>query len=147
MDILSNFVDNLKDLMLDYDLTLKDFCKTIDIDLSQCYRYLRKESAPYLETLTKIADYFCCSVDYLLGLAPYLSEDKLNYTPPFNLAFAKILKDFQVSRYKINKHTGISNSMLDNWYHGKQTPTLNNVIKLAQYFDCTIDRLLGREYR
>ena len=147
MDILSNFVENLKDLMLDTNLTVKDLCKNVDIGLSDCYRCLRKENLPALGTIIKISDYFCCSIDYILGIAPYLSEDKLNYTPPFEVAFAQILKEYKISRYQLNKHTKISNSRIDDWYNGKHLPNLDNVIKLAQYFDCTIDRLLGREYR
>ena len=103
MDILSNFVDNLTELMFDNKMNVKNFCEKLDIGLSECYRCLRKENLPTFATVIKIADYFCCSIDYLLGLAPYLSEDKLNYTPPFNIAFAKILKEYKVTRYQLNK--------------------------------------------
>ena len=102
---------------------------------------------PYTTTIVKIADYFCCSIDYLLGLAPHLIDDKLNYTPPFSTAFAQILKEYNVTRYQVNKHTKIANSKLDYWYHGTQNPSLNNGLKRAKYFDCTIDKLLGREFR
>lgn len=147
MDILSNFVENLKELMFDKQMTAKSLCEKLDINLSQFYRYLRKESIPYTTTIVKIADYFCCSIDYLLGLAPHLIDDKLNYTPPFSIAFAQILKEYDITRYQVNKHTKIANSKLDYWYHGAQNPSLNSVLKLAKYFDCTIDKLLGREYR
>lgn len=147
MDILSNFVDNLTELMFDNKMNVKNFCEKLDIGLSECYRCLRKENLPTFATVIKIADYFCCSIDYLLGLAPYLSEDKLNYTPPFNIAFAKILKEYKVTRYQLNKHTKIANSRIDDWYNGKHSPNLDNILKLTKYFDCTIDKLLGREYR
>ena len=87
------------------------------------------------------------AIDYLLGLAPYLVDDKLNYTPPFKIAFAQILKERGLTIYQLNKHTKIANARIDDWYHGKRVPTLESVIKLAKYFDCTIDKLLCREYR
>ena len=147
MDIMSNFVENLNELLFDKQIQLKNFCADIDISLSQCYSYLKKESQPYLTTIVKIADYFCCSIDYLLGLAPYLVDDKLNYTPPFNVAFAQILKEYNISRYQLNKETKIASSALDYWYKGIRVPTLDSIIRLAKYFDCTIDKLLCREYR
>ena len=147
MNILESFVDNLKELMFDNNMSVKDFCEKLDINLSHFYSYLKKETIPCFSTIVKIADYFCCSIDYLLGLAPYLVDDKLNYTPPFNVAFAQILKEQNKSRYQVNKETKIANSALDYWYHGKRVPTLDSVIGLAKYFDCTIDKLLCREYR
>lgn len=147
MDFLSDFVENLNELMFDKQMSINTLCQELNLDLSQYYRYMRKESKPYLTTVIKIADYFCCSIDYLLGLAPYLSDDKLNYTPPFNVAFAQILNEYGVSRYQLNKHTKIANSALDNWYNGSKMPSLKSVRRLAKYFNCTIDKLLCREYR
>ncbi|MDE6604583.1 MAG: helix-turn-helix domain-containing protein [Clostridia bacterium] len=147
MNISSNFVDNLNELMFDHQMTIKSFCEKLDIGKSEAYRFLRKDNLPTFSTIIKIADYFCCSMDYLLGLSPFLSEDKLNYTPPFNIAFKQILEEYNVTRYQINKHTKIANSRLDDWYYGKHSPNLDNVLKLAKYFDCTIDKLLGREFR
>ncbi|MDE5653979.1 MAG: helix-turn-helix domain-containing protein [Clostridia bacterium] len=147
MEKSSNFVENLNELMFDKQIKIKILCEELDISLSQCYSYLKNESMPYLTTIIKIADYFTCSIDYLLGLAPYLIDDKLNFTPPFHIAFAKILKENNISRYQLNKETQIAKSALDYWYHGKRVPTLDSVIKLAKHFDCTIDKLLCREYR
>ena len=144
---LSNFVENLNELMFDKQIKIKNLCEELDINLSQYYSYLNNESMPYLTTVIKIADYFACSIDYLLGLAPYLIDDKLNYTPPFHIAFAQVLKENGKSRYQLNKETKIAKSALDYWYHGKRVPTLDSVIRLTKYFDCTIDKLLCREYR
>ncbi len=147
MNLQEHFVENLKELMIDNDLSVKTFCEKLDIGKSELYRCLRKENLLTLSSIIKIADYFCCSIDFLLGLAPYLSDDKLNYTPPFNIAFRQILSEYGITRYQLNKHTKISNSRIDDWYHGKRVPTLDSVIRLTKYFDCSIDKLLCREYR
>ena len=147
MKLLGSFVENLNELIFDNQMTKKSLCEKLDISLSQFYSYLNKESLPCLTTIIKIADYFNCSIDYLLGFAQHLIDDKLNYTPPFNIAFAQLLKERGLTRYQLNKHTKIANARIDDWYHGKRVPTLDNVIKLAKYFDCTIDKLLCREFR
>ena len=147
MNVLESFVENLNELLFDKQMTIKDLCEELDITLSQVYSYLKKESVPYITTIVKIADYFSCSIDYFLGLAPYLVDDKLNYTPPFSVAFAQTLEERNISRYQLNKETKIANSAIDYWYHGKRVPTLDSVLKLTKYFNCTIDKLLRREYR
>lgn len=147
MNIINPFIENLNELMFDNNISIRSLCEKLNLNLSQLYRYLRKESIPYTTTIVKIADYFCCSIDYLLGLAPHLIDDKLNYTPPFSVAFAQIIKEHQTTRYQINKQLKIANSELDYWYHGARIPSIESVIKLAKYFDCTIDKLLGREFR
>ena len=147
MNMLDCFVENLKDLMLDNQMTNKNFYEKLNIGSSEFYRFLRKENLPTFSTIIKIADYFSCSIDYLLGLAPHLIDDKLNYTPPFDIAFKQMLSERNTTRYQINKHIKISESRLDDWYKGVHSPNLDNVMRLAKYFDCTIDKLLAREYR
>ena len=147
MNILDCFVENLKDLMFDNQMSTKDLSNNLNLTLSQCQRYLRKANLPTFSTIVKIADYFNCSIDYMLGLAPYLIDDKLNYTPPFNETFTQILTNRGITRYQIHKALHISTYALSNWYHGERTPTIDSVMRLAEYFDCTIDTLLGRDYR
>ena len=57
--------------------------------MSECYKYLKKEYLPCLANIIKIADYFECSIDYLLGLeeSNYL---KFSQTPPFDRTLACI---------------------------------------------------------
>ena len=68
MDILSNFAENLNDLLIENSLNIKTFSIKLNLNLSECYKYLRKEYLPRLANIIKIADYFECSIDYLLGL-------------------------------------------------------------------------------
>lgn len=59
-----------------------------------------------------------------------------------------ILNIFQekgLSAYKVSKETGISESLFSKW---KNNPTSEisskNLVKLADYLDCSVDYLLGR---
>ncbi len=143
MGIVVNFAENLNDLMLDNNLSVKTFSEKLGLNMSECYKYLRNEYLPCLANIIKIADYFECSIDYLLGLeeSNYL---KFSHTPPFDRTFAKLLEDKNLTRYQLNKHTKISNSRIDDWYHGRRLPSIDNLIVLAKYFDCSIDTLLAR---
>ena len=49
-----------------------------------------------------------------------------------------------ISAYKISKDTGISDRLIGYWKSGERSPTKDNLIKLADYFDVSVDYLLGR---
>ena len=145
MDILSDFGDNIKELIDDKKITVEDFAKSVDIAFSEVYRYLRKIYLPKLSNLIKIADCYNYSIDFLLGFIPFPEETVFNKTPPFDKRFKQILSDNKLTRYKISKETGISLNRLDDWYNGKFTPSLDKAIILSKYLKMTIDELLGRE--
>ena len=149
MDILSNFSENLFDLISDNKLTPIKFSLNVKIDLSLIYKYLRKELLPSLKNLVVIADYFECSVDYLLGLSPVNSKPVASVTD-FATRFRYILNEKGLTRYKFYKDTKAKNfcfarQSIDDWFNGKRVPTVDNAINLVAYFGCTVDYLLGRE--
>ena len=145
MDIMSKFGENVCELLNEQKITIEEFAKTIGITLSEAYRYKRKEYLPHLTTIIKIADCYNYSVDYLLGFIPFPENANFKKTPPFSQTFATLLKNNNLTRYRLNKDTGISLNRLDDWYHGKSLPSIDNAIKLKKYFKCSLDFLLGRE--
>lgn len=142
---LSNFSENLSELIEDNRLTVEAFAESVDIAFSEIYRYLRKEYMPKLSNLIKIADAYGYSLDFLIGLIPFPENAKFKTASPFGEQLKKLLKEKGVSRYRMSKETGISLNRIDSWYHGEFTPSLEKAIKLKKYFDCTLDYLLGRE--
>lgn len=145
MDILSNFAENFSELIFESKITIDDFSQKLNINLSEIYRYKRKEYLPSTSNILKIADFFHCSIDELLGFTA-LSQN-LNYrvTQPFKDTFKQILEQRGFTRYKFCKESNIAPSSVDDWYHGKRLPSVDNLIKLRKFFDCTIDYLFGRE--
>ncbi len=145
MSYLSNFSENLSELIDDNHLTVEEFAESVDIAFSEVYRYLRKEYMPKLSNLIKIADTYHYSLDYLIGLIPFPENAKFKTTPPFCEQFKKHLEKKGVSRYRMSKETEISINRIDSWYHGEFTPSLEKAIILKEYFKCTLDYLFGRE--
>lgn len=62
----------------------------------------------------------------------------------FNGVFVQYLQDKGITAYKVAKETGISQGLMNEYKNGKRTPTTDNLIKIADYLDCSIDFLLGR---
>lgn len=58
----------------------------------------------------------------------------------------KFLTEKNLSQKQLSEHTGIPASSIASWF-GKQSssPSIEAVVKIADYFGCTIDYLVGRE--
>lgn len=49
-----------------------------------------------------------------------------------------------VSDYRLSADTGISTSTLTSWKNGAYTPKTDKLIIIANYFDVSLDYLVGR---
>jgi len=58
--------------------------------------------------------------------------------------FEECLQKKNITAYRVAKETEISQGLMASYHRGNKTPTANNLIKIADYFDCSIDYLLGR---
>ena len=74
-------------------------------------------------------------------MAPELTDTKK--------AFIAAVEDYKIA-LKLNNHaicidTGITEASMTHYMHGDRLPNAESLIKLADYFGCTVDYLLGRE--
>ena len=51
----------------------------------------------------------------------------------------------KLSQSELARKIGISQSAICNWLNGKKEPSIESLWKLADYFDVTVDYLIGRE--
>ncbi len=142
---MSEFSERLSGLMFENNLNRKQFAQQSDINATCITHYLQGKHSPTLENLVKIADFFHRSTDFLLGREEENNALTFKPCPPFPEQL-KFLKDyFQCSSYQIYHNTNIPKSCYYDWKYGNRQPTLENVIKLAEHFDCRIDFIIGRE--
>ncbi len=62
----------------------------------------------------------------------------------FTEIFIQILQEKNISAYKVAKATSISQGLMNEYKNGIKLPTLQNITKIADYLDCSVDYLLGR---
>ena len=62
----------------------------------------------------------------------------------FTEQFVKILQKNNITAYRIAKETGISQGLMGEYKKGLKLPTIQNLVKIADYFNCSVDYLLGR---
>ena len=63
----------------------------------------------------------------------------------FTEVFVEILQKRNITAYQIAKETGISQGLMGEYKKGLKIPTTQNLIKIADYLNVSIDLLLGRE--
>lgn len=62
----------------------------------------------------------------------------------FTAEFVNLIQLKGLTPYRIAKETGISQGLMNEYKSGKKLPTLQNITKIADYLDCSVDYLLGR---
>lgn len=143
MIVKTDFSNRLKELMFDNNLNTVQLAKATGISNSRICDWLNYNIFPYISSLVKLSDYFSCSIDFLAGR----TEDPVIILSNKNLTFAERLKELtlknKLSYYKVSKDLDFQRNLISKWLTGGGT-VLYNLIKLADYFDCTIDYLLGR---
>ncbi len=144
MDNLSKFAETLDSLMFEQKITATQLAAAIDLDLATISRALRAQFTPSVNTLLKLADYFNCTTDYLLGREPENYVTIFQPCPPFSEQLIRLKKRFDCPWCHFYKIAHISASRFYEWKSGSREPTLNGIIALADGFDVTVDYILGR---
>ena len=136
--------ENLEELMSNHNLTLTKLSVELGIAYKTISNYINGKYLPGLNTAIKIANYFHCSINYLVGLSD--CEEYGNYTDMDNLflsRYEELLKINKVTHYKVTKNLGLNINISRKWRAGT-TPSLAVLTKLANYFGASIDYLIGR---
>lgn len=58
--------------------------------------------------------------------------------------FVEFLHLHNISAYQVAKGTSISQGTMNEYKNGKKLPTIQNLVKISNYLDCSTDYLLGR---
>lgn len=145
MDLTAAFRERFSEKFYESDLPVEEFARQIGLTPTSVYRYLEGRHAPALAEIVKIADCFRCSADYLFGLADEYAEIDSARRRPFREQIYFLIGYFKKSEYAIHKETKISRSLIHSWKTGVTEPSAANLIKLAGFFKCSLDFVIGRE--
>lgn len=141
---LSLFAERLSELMLEENLTQNALAEKVNIDRSAISRYLSGRKLPTYSILIKLADYFHCTTDFLLALENENTCSEFKECPPFKEQLHFLLEKYKKTKYQIKKEQHIAESAIYNWQNGVFNPSVYDLVKLAEFFDCSVDYILGR---
>lgn len=97
----------IKELRKDKGITQEELGKIIGVTTSMVGMYETNARKPSYEVLSKIAEYFNVSTDYLLGKTPFKNEEEAHYS--INIAVVKYLQNNKEEiPYYFDIYSGIS---------------------------------------
>jgi len=144
MEKLSDFADSITELMQEKELNTITLGIAIGTPNSVIHRWKTGKYGLCLSSALKLADYFDCSLEFLMGR----TEIRLSYTPqkcpPFYERLLTVMKIHGKSQYRLIKDTSFSGGYLARWKKGAD-PLVETLINLSTYFECTLDYLVGRD--
>ena len=145
MDILTKIVENLNYLISEREITGKQLARELGMTEATVSRYKKGVNTPSVSNLIKFADYFNCSVDFLLGNEEENTKLTFKVSPPISERMAQLPKVFNMSAYTFCREVKISETAFYDWKNASKEPNIYSIIKIAKHFDRRVDFILGRE--
>ena len=144
MDTSSNFSERLKELLFDNKITNEEFASKMGVSLPTVYRWLNESMQIKRVNLIAVADFFECSIDFLVGRAHDTEKVIPKPCPPFGERIRFVMKERGFTTYSLRKVSRFESIYFQKWDAGDE-PALPLLIELATLFDCSIDYLVGRD--
>ena len=139
-----NFGEILTGLMFDKNISSQQLATDLLVSARTVNRWRANESGITLSLLIKLCEYFNCSLDYLVGKTERDIRPNKFEVGNFGAQVRKVMKSKGISSYVLRKDTQFSSSRFNDWDKGAD-PKLNTLLELANYFNCSLDELVGLE--
>ncbi len=142
--IVNRFKTVFGELIEQSGLGIVGVAREMKVSRYMLYKWLHVAKDMRLPSLVKIADYFDCSLEYLCGKADVRLEYVPQPLPEFSSRLREVLREKNMSAYRMFRETNIVSTQLHQWTHGI-TPALNTLEKIAVCLSVTLDYLVGRD--
>lgn len=133
--------ERINDLMIENNLTGEKLAKAVGVSFAAVSQWKTETNEISIDNILSLAKLFNCSIDYLTGR----SETDLSFREietTFILRLQGLLTKNSTSLYALNKNGVMPKSSYYTWLKGA-APRLSNIIPIANYFDCSLDFLIG----
>jgi len=130
--------------MFENDLNAVKLAAALGVSDVSIGRWKKGASNILLKNALGIADYFECSLQYLIGKTDKKLDFTLQSYPPFYERLRQIMAEHNITWYRIVKDDILSDNNISSWKNGAD-PYLETIIKIANYFKLTLDQFVGRE--
>lgn len=138
---MTSIHERIKDLMADKGLNGQQVATAIGVSFPAVSQWKNEYSNISIENIFRLAKLFDCSIDYLVGR----TENESSFcecTSDFLYRLQELISKNNISLYRLNNNGILPKSTYYTWVRGA-APRLANLIPIADYFDCTLDYLLG----
>ncbi|MBS6583281.1 MAG: helix-turn-helix domain-containing protein [Subdoligranulum sp.] len=149
MEITKAFSLRINELIDETGLSLENLSRAAGVSVFTLF-HLKGQSNPKLpstKVLLKLADYFKCSLSFMLGQEECNSlPSPKTELPAFSDRLRELIEAKEL-KFFLMKKSGLKKDFpsMYNWLSGKYIPNVYNLVRLAKLLDCSVDYLLGRE--
>lgn len=128
------------------ETSLFELSKRIGVDDSAIHQWQVAKFMPSTDNLIKIADFFNVPIDYMLGLND--SAVLVRFEPPksFIEQLTSLMQEKHITGYRLSKECGVGRAAVSKWLTGQRVPYFESIIKLALFFGCSTDFIIGRAH-
>lgn len=140
---IDNFLKNFRECLAERAITVSAFGRAVGINVRTIYRWYT-DCTPKVLSVIKTADFFGCSVDYLMGKnALEFDFQPDRYTIGFWERFKELKQAAEMTDYQVAKACKVGTGTVSKWTHGR-LPDLEMLARLCEVFDTSFEYLLGR---
>ena len=134
----------LSELLNERYMSAAALAKIVGLSGPAVRNWRRNCSAVKLEHLLRVAEYFDCSLDFLCGRTEYEKPFNKAASPIFAEKLKELITNSKTPIDHISKATQLDRRNFYDWMNGA-LPVSSSLIRLADYFGCTVDYLVGLE--
>ena len=144
MAISVEFQESLKELVDKKTCSKTEMAKAMKVDYRSFSNALNYGILPKPMVLVKMANYFDVSLPYLLGSIEEDSFVKSSDPSNFHSRLEDLCTEKELSYYRVAKDCHFDKSFISKWRIKKHIPSLETLELLADYFEVSLDYLMGR---
>ena len=150
---MEKFHEKLKMLRKKQGLTQKEVADLVHVERVRYTNWEIGKRKPNFDNLSMLACIFDVSIDFLLSDYIEISKDKYLKMQESDLIISNVfpqrLKEVRIKRgltqTELGEKVGVKQNTFTNWEKGKREPSFENLIKLADLLEVSLDWLFGRE--
>lgn len=146
MSVSIEFQKRIISLISDLGVKKSELPNEIGVDYRSLSNAINYGIIPKPRILIRIADYFNVSIGYLLGQSNQEYFLKSEECSDFKNRFKLLCKDRNLTYYKVSIDCHFDKSYISRWLNKNYLPSLELLEILSDYFNVSIDYLLGRAY-
>lgn len=154
--IIMIFSERLKELRESKKISMYTLAKQLGVSDAAICKWENAVTEPKASNIKNLSEFFEVSSDFLLGLEDELGIKKYSVPPAHtpdiitsegSTIFSQKLKELRtrddISQAKFAREVGFSQSAIASWENETREPGINALIKIAQYFNTSVDYLIG----
>ncbi|MCL2556022.1 MAG: helix-turn-helix domain-containing protein [Firmicutes bacterium] len=141
---MATFSERLTELMAEKEIKSYELANIIGVNTTTINDWKRGKYQVFLANAIKLADFFRCSLEYLMGRNEDFGDFEPKHCPTFYPRFLAVMAEKDCTTYRIRTDSSISGGHFDRWKSGSD-PLVLTLTTVADYLDVTLDYLVGRE--